>query len=691
MTLSLKYVTPLLLAAAAVACSSSENNSPGGGKGGSSQVAKGGNAGANSASGGTGTANGGTANNPQGGGGGSGNNSNSGGSTQGGGSNNSGGQNSNSGGSSQGGGSNNNSGGQNSNSGGSTQGGGSNSSGGTGVAGANTSGATDLKCNDGVYGSVSIPAAAVISDFETNTLQQYVQDGRGDKAEPWYAYAVDDVNTSTGELMTPSPVNPKNSANKFAVETTEHGPCSTKGALHFTSPGKAGDGSYAGIGIDFMARTAARKKLSYDASKYTGVGFWAKCKNDLQFAFFKVPDAKQDADMDPAPCSYSTDPKCNQYGIKNATITNQWTYYKLYFSEVLQDPNGKNFGTGVDKSKLTAFQIHVNPFSPRSGSPTANAFDCYIDDVHFLTEAAPTTPSETVTWTASGNKLMRNGTERKIRGLARASMEWDYGGFNITREDAQRMKKWNANTIRLAVKDTLWNGGSSTGSTTGDGMAYQRNVKRAINWYLQQGMDVILDLHYVAGTPSAAHTTFWDTVSKDAFFKDGRIIFELYNEPTADFNTLRSWHLSTLQKIRANGAKNLCLISGVDYSYDISGYVANAIPADQGPVAYVTHPYVFKSSPGDDTAWVKPAASLPVIATEFGNAKVDGVSNVGPTDCNASTYSGYLDKFKANNVGFTAFAWIVDEWGCGFPQMISNYNGDPNAIGTPVRAALMAP
>ena len=29
--------------------------------------------------------------------------------------------------------------------------------------------------------------------------------------------------------------------------------------------------------------------------------------------------------------------------------------------------------------------------------------------------------------------------------------------------------------------------------------AYQRQVKRVISWILQQGMDVILDLHYVAG------------------------------------------------------------------------------------------------------------------------------------------------------------------------------------------------
>ncbi|HET9956861.1 MAG TPA: cellulase family glycosylhydrolase [Polyangiaceae bacterium] len=561
------------------------------------------------------------------------------------------------------------------------------STGAGGSLGGSAAGATDLKCNDPIYGSVAIPATAVISDFESSSLKQYEHDGRGVNAEPWYAYAVDDVNDAHGEVTTPSVVNPKNAANNFKVETTEHGPCSAKGALHVSSPGKAGSGSYAGFGIDFMARTAARKKLSYDASKYTGVGFWAKCKSDLQFAYLKVPDAKQDADMDPAPCTYS-EGTCNQYGIKNAVLTKEWTYYKIYFSEALQDPNGKNFGTGVDKSKLTAFQIHVNPLSPRNGSPLANPFDCYIDDVHFLTEAAPAVPAATVKYTVSGNQILRNGSPYKIRGLVRPSMEWDYSGFGVTREDMQRMKtKWHANAVRLAVKDTLWKG-ASTGSATGDGGAYQRNVKRVINWILQQGMDVILDLHYVAGMPTAEHATFWDSISKDAFFKDGRIIFELYNEPTGDFTQLRSWMDSTITKIRANGAENLLLVGGVDYSYDISGYEKNPITG-KGAVAYVTHPYIFKSAPGDAVAFLTPAKTLPVVATEFGDANVEGFHTIPATQCVASIYSDYISKFEGAGMSWTSWAWIVDEWGCGFPQIISDYSGTPNSIGTPVQQQLL--
>jgi hypothetical protein len=41
-------------------------------------------------------------------------------------------------------------------------------------------------------------------------------------------------------------------------------------------------------------------------------------------------------------------------------------------------------------------------------------------------------------------------------------------------------------------------------------------------------------------------------------------------------------------------------------------------------------------------------------------------------------------------MSWTSWAWIVDEWGCGFPQIIADYSGTPNAIGVPVQTQLKA-
>jgi hypothetical protein len=563
-----------------------------------------------------------------------------------------------------------------------------------GTAGATTAGSTstggiseptgEVTCTDPVYGTVTIAAGAMIDDFADGDTYQIVQAGRGVDAEPWHAYAYGDTNDEFGEMSVPSEYNPRHANNNFEVDTSESGPCALGGALHASSPGGGGSDFWGvGFGIDFLARTADRKKQVYDASGYTGVGFWARCTADVQFVYLKIVDGPEDADIAAPQCDYGAPEAtttCNQYGVKNAVLTNQWTYYKLFFGEGLQDPNSARFGNGMDPSQMTAFQVHVNIHTNRDGTPLANPFDCWIDDVHFLTDPAPQIPNESVTYTTSGNTISRNGSPHTIRGLVRPSMEWDLSGFGVTREDIQRMAAWGPNAIRLAVMDTYW---------TGDkGDVYQQNVRRVVSWILQEGMDAILDLHYVAGAPNAQHRTFWSSISSDPFFQDGRIIFELYNEPTDGFDNLRNWMQSTTDVIRGNGANNLILIGGVDYSYDISGYVAN--PVSGGAIAYVTHPYSFKGDPGDQVAFLTPAQSLPVIATEFGNANVEGFNYVAPDDCNGSIYSNYVNAFEGAGMSWTAWAWIVDEWGCGFPQMIADYSGTPNAIGQPVYDALQS-
>jgi hypothetical protein len=278
-------------------------------------------------------------------------------------------------------------------------------------------------------------------------------------------------------------------------------------------------------------------------------------------------------------------------------------------------------------------------------------------------------------------------------------MEWDCAGFGITREDIKRMKQWSPNAIRLAVMDTLWTSGKradGTSACTSDPTAYQREVKRVINWILQEGMDVIFDLHYVAGSsspsglPTTDNTTFWTKIAADSFFDDNRIIFELFNEPNGDSATIRNWMQTTVTAIRNAGNTNLILVSGTDWTYNLSYYASSTTNlVTGGAIAYVTHPYSFKDS-NSTAAYLTPASKFPVIATEFGNANVS-TNYVAPTTCDATIYENYItNTFEKNNMSWTSWAWIVDEWGCGFPQLLNDYSGTPNTIGTPVRTHLIA-
>lgn len=94
--------------------------------------------------------------------------------------------------------------------------------------------------------------------------------------------------------------------------------------------------------------------------------------------------------------------------------------------------------------------------------------------------------------------------------------------------------------------------------------------------------------------------------------------------------------------VRGQNANNLVLIGGDNYAYDLSGVSANPITGAVN-VAYVTHPHVFKQSEKSfQEAFLTPAATLPVVATEFGNAGING----GTVACNLADYSGPLGNFR---------------------------------------------
>jgi hypothetical protein len=136
--------------------------------------------------------------------------------------------------------------------------------------------------------------------------------------------------------------------------------------------------------------------------------------------------------------------------------------------------------------------------------------------------------------------------------------------------------------------------------------------------------------------------------------------------------------------VRGQNANNLVLIGGDNYAYDLSGVAANPITGAVN-VAYVTHPYVFKQSEKSfQDAFLTPAATLPVVATEFGNAGING----GMVGCNPADYSGPLNNFRTAGMGWTGWAWIVDPLGCSFPSLLSSYDGTPNSIGQVVNDAM---
>ncbi len=94
--------------------------------------------------------------------------------------------------------------------------------------------------------------------------------------------------------------------------------------------------------------------------------------------------------------------------------------------------------------------------------------------------------------------------------------------------------------------------------------------------------------------------TFWSQVAS-IYKNDGRVLFELYNEPhdipwtvwKSGGMTSGGWIAAGMQQlydaVRAAGADNLAVIGGLNFAYDLSGVPANRISGYN--ILYVTNPY----------------------------------------------------------------------------------------------------
>jgi len=152
---------------------------------------------------------------------------------------------------------------------------------------------------------------------------------------------------------------------------------------------------------------------------------------------------------------------------------------------------------------------------------------------------APTHPVAPGGYYVDGNTVCTAaGRAHLFHGVDRPSLEWSSVGVNLSLADFQLMASWNANVVRVALNQDFWIAASPLFDPS-----YASLVDTAVTWAEAEGLDVILDLHWsdagVLGSclascqqkmADANSITFWSEVAT-RYQNDGRVLFELYNEP----------------------------------------------------------------------------------------------------------------------------------------------------------------
>jgi mannose/cellobiose epimerase-like protein (N-acyl-D-glucosamine 2-epimerase family) len=245
-----------------------------------------------------------------------------------------------------------------------------------------------------------------------------------------------------------------------------------------------------------------------------------------------------------------------------------------------------------------------------------------------------------------------HGDRVRLRGVNAAALEWSSDGEGHILQTVQTAARdWRANVIRVPLAQDRWFGKAP--EQTDGGRAYRGLVRPVVDACAARGCYVLLDLHWSdAGEwgkhigqhvmPDRNSLAFWKDVA--AAYKDHpAVLFDLYNEPhhvswdvwlkggpvterdgrTGRRRTFEAVGLQALlDAVRRTGAKNVVVAGGLNWAYDMSGFLAGKRLSDPhgNGVVYANHTYPFK---GDTVRqWVRKmeaaAVKLPVLVAEFG-------------------------------------------------------------------------
>ncbi|MHA3770404.1 glycoside hydrolase family 5 protein [Verrucomicrobiota bacterium sgz303538] len=311
--------------------------------------------------------------------------------------------------------------------------------------------------------------------------------------------------------------------------------------------------------------------------------------------------------------------------------------------------------------------------------------------------------------------LAKDGKPVWLQGVNVVSLEWSAEGEQVMKAALVATEQWNANIIRLPVAPKWWFG-RGPGQKDG-GAAYRQRVDDVINLVANRGKYLLLDLHQF-GAPRQEHVDFW----KDAAAKyknHPAVLFDLFNEPHG-----MSWEVwrnggevaekkkpgeedaflsaeekakiaearhsigmqRLLETVRETGARNVVLVGGLDYAYDLSG-IANGYALDEkggNGIILSTHIYPWKKGWADKVLIV--ADKFPILVGEVGAGakKMEWL----PVDVQEDAVTwvpemlGFIQKYKLH---WTAFSFHPKAG----PPMLEDWSYKPNAAwGVFVKRAL---
>ncbi len=304
-----------------------------------------------------------------------------------------------------------------------------------------------------------------------------------------------------------------------------------------------------------------------------------------------------------------------------------------------------------------------------------------------------------------GSRLRADGREVILAGVNLSGSEFRCikgdGIFDGPDANAlvEGLASWNINAVRVPLNESCWLGDARL-SPDLSGEKYRSAIAARVHQFRARGWFVVLDLHWssvgtelangIAAMPHAERAPqFWASVAH-TFRGDLGVLFDLYNEPHIanlapdaawrcwrDGCTLDSRPVAGMQAlanaVRGEGARNIILVSGLNWSNDFSQWVAYRPKLDRVAISFHTYNFNGCNTPA---CWKSAPSDVPIVMTEFGE-----------NDCGSAFAREAIGWAKDRGASF--FAWTWNPWDCKLgPALIEKWDGTPTPYGHGVRELL---
>ncbi len=292
-----------------------------------------------------------------------------------------------------------------------------------------------------------------------------------------------------------------------------------------------------------------------------------------------------------------------------------------------------------------------------------------------------------------GKELLFEGKPVVLRGVALGDPILGRQGRPLS-DFTVLARDWHANVVRLGIHPSVW-------KTQPHDQVLTR-LEKDVHAALKEGMFVIIDWHVIGwpdGYYEAGHgdnadmydsnfalaKDFWSATAA-RFGADGRVLFELWNEPVFQKNEYaadvgQKWpqfkpFMKELTDIVRKKSKNVVIVTSNRWAHYLKGIRQDLLKGEN--IAYAWHIYAGHAR-NNEKAWADALDDLqtvaPVLVTEWGFQRDSKQHYHGsPEDFGVKFLHDFLD---ARQLHSTAWCWHP-YWG---PPMLQRDWRTPNEFG----------